>query len=259
MTTLALTRADLARHVTRHLGWRRDQALNETQSADMRDILGRAERMFYDPEPLPNERDRHQWTFRKPVARLTTKDGIGDYDLPDDFGGILGDLTWSDDAGTLWSVPVKQTSDEQIRRMRLNVGVFTAAPLYYAVVPLPSQGNGLQKWSLLLDRSQLGALTFRYSSNPYQMSEDSHYPLGGQPHAETLLAAAIAAADAVLNDDPRGVSYEVFVQHLRSSVSHDRQQGPRNLGYIGDGPGSDELPMRTQRITFESVLREHGV
>ena len=257
-TSLNLTRADLSRHVQRHLGWRRDGQLSESQQLDMEDILGRAERSFYACAPLPGERQAHQWSFLKPVLRLPIKNSIGDYDLPEDFGGVLGDMTYSDDAGTIWSIHVRQVSDELIRRERLQTGVFTAAPLCYAIVPMQSEGDNSQRWTLMLDRSQLGVLTFRYSSNPYQMSEDSHYPMGGQPHSETLLSAAIWAADAALNDDPLGVSYQVFLNNLRTSVSHDRKNGPRNLGYVGDGRVVDDIGVRTQVVTFEGVVRTAG-
>lgn len=259
MSTLDLTRADLLRHLGRHAGWGREpSAWAANAQADAKDIIARAERTFYSPPVLPGDASAHRWSFLRPTGTVPIKADQGDYDLQEDFGGVVGPMTYSDAGGTVWAMPVEQASDERIRQIRLSSGILSSYPTLYAIVPMTTDGSSAQRFTLMLDRSQEGVLTFRYRSNPYQISDQNPYPLGGQAHAETLLASVIAAYDAVLQDDPMGANYTLFIDRLRASISHDREESAaRNLGYAGNGTILESVPSRSRRVTFEGV--EYGV
>ena len=92
---------------------------------------------------------------------------------------------------------------------------------------------------------------FRYRSNPYNLSPSKPYPLGGQPHAETLIASCLAAAELKLNDE-QGPHYADFIEKLRSSVSIDRRMNLHTLGYNGDGSCEAQYE-RGQTVLFNGV------
>jgi hypothetical protein len=253
--SLGVNQRELFRHIGRHLGLARDYVhLSTKEQSDCLDILNRALRQFYHPDILPGESVSHRWSFLRPYGSITTVNAQGDYDLPEDFGGLFGGVTYTDNA--LGTFPVAKVPEMRIRELRNATSSSTGWPQYYCITPL-SSGQSQQRWGLRIWPYASGEyeLEFRYHSNPLQLSDDAPYPLGGQPHAETLVASAIAAADAVLNDDPVGINYQNFITKLRASISHDRQETEsRNLGYFGDGPQTPNLPRRVQTITFEGVI-----
>jgi len=99
----------------------------------------------------------------------------------------------------------------------------------------------------------------QYRVNPFALSENKSYPLGGQPHAETLISSVICAAHKFMRDEYQGGAWADFIEKLRSSVTHDRQEmTARNLGYAYDTRTQDRDSLRQNRtlsVTFEgSVL-----
>lgn len=257
--SLAVTQAELFRHIGRHLGLARTYGdWSPREQSDCKDILNRGLRQFYQPEILPNESVSHRWSFLRPAGTVATVSGQGDFDLPDDFGGLLGTITYSDTS--LGTLPLTRVPEPKIRELRQANNNSSGYPQSFCIVPRSSGETG-QGWTMRVWPNASGVyyLEFRYQSNPFQLSEDAPYPLGGQPHAETLVASCIAAADAVLHDDPNGINYQNFITKLRASVSHDRQETEsRNLGYFGDGQLGPDLPRRSQRITFENVYYPSG-
>lgn len=256
-TALTVNRTDLFRHLGRHLGLGPDySAWSPSEQQDGLDILNRALRQFYNPDVLPGEGLSYRWSFLRPELRLTTQPNVGDYDLPEDFGGLQGVLTYASSRDGF--TPVASVSESRIRQLRQAEQGATGYPEAYCIVPLSSNTIG-QRWTLQLWPlpGSEWELVGRYFSNPYQITSAAPYPLGGQPHAETLIASVIAAADATLRDDPLGANYQAFLIKLKSSVSHDRQETQaKNLGYCGDGPDWDYGRYRTPRIAFNGLYAD---
>lgn len=255
-STLSVTRAELLRYIGREKGWSRDPGeWDERQSVDGDDILNRALRMFYNPAPLPGEGHSHRWSFLRPIFNITTATGTGDYDLPDDFGGIEGKLFFGNElvgngalirVGEQWILSNRQG----------NLGL-TGYPKYFAIAPLAGDGDEGQRFMLMLDPTPDDAYELRgqYRVNPFQTTDSKPYPLGGQPHSETLVAAVLAACESTLGDT-MGVRKAEFIERLQASVSHDRQEmGPRNLGY-SYGYGGDQPIFRNRALAvhFEGEL-----
>jgi hypothetical protein len=94
-------------------------------------------------------------------------------------------------------------------------------------------------------------LTGLYKVNPFAISADDPYPLGGQPHAQTLIAACLAAAEKDRYGS-RGDLYADFLVQLRDSIAIDRADTtPKSFGYNGDRSGGrEDLPWRTRSADF---------
>jgi hypothetical protein len=233
-TSLELSRADIERYLARHLGWHPERGeWDATTQADADAIIGQGLRWFYNPIVLPGEKVAHQWSFMKPTYRFSTVSGQTEYDLPDDFAGIEDRLTYHRSDSAICEV--QHTSEYRIRSLKQSndAGVVrTGYPELFAVMPHESTAEQPQRYYLILWPSPAGAyeLEAPYTSNPLLITGEKPYPLGGQPHAETILAAILAAAESNLEGkrDLRGVE---FVERLAGSVSIDRRaSAPANYG-----------------------------
>jgi hypothetical protein len=94
----------------------------------------------------------------------------------------------------------------------------------------------------------------RMLSNPYRIDAAKPCPLGGQPHAETLRASVLAAAELEFNDE-KGLRWQDYIEKLQASVAHDRRaNGPHNFGYNGDRSHGAMYPVdRSRYVTVEGT------
>ena len=253
-STLSVTKSELMRYCGRELGYGRDTSRwDERQATDAEDVLASALRQFYGPPVLPGEAVAHRWSFLRPIFTISTETGVGDYDLPDDFGGIDGRLFYGNEL--VGNGPMVRVGEQWILNCRQGNDGITGYPTHYAVSSGHSSGDEPQRFTLMLepipDATYL--LTGQYRVNPFQITDLKPYPLGGQPHAETLVASVIAAAHKFLRDEYQGGAYAEFIDRLRSSVTHDRQESHRNLGYAYD-TRSQSMPYTQSRallVTYE--------
>lgn len=259
MADLTISRADIERYLARHLGWHPEKGeWDGTTQSDADAIIAQGLRWFYNPPILPDEKVAWEWSFMKPTFYFQTRTGVDNYDLPDDFGGIHDKLTYHRNDSAICEVT--HSSEYRIRSLRQTndaTVIRTGYPELYAILPHPSDGDDPQRFYLTLWPSPAATyeLACTYTSNPLLITGEKPYPLGGQPHGETILAAVLAAAESYL-DGKRDLRYVEFIDRLKASVSLDRRQSaPANFGYNGD-PGVRTYPKRANRpsVTFEGTL-----
>lgn len=157
------------------------------------------------------------------------------YDLPDEFGGIDGPLTFRPGRAELYA-PVEIINERQIDIRRQRKSPQTGRPTCAAIRPKVLDQTVGQRYTVTLDPPPDDLYEFRYrmTANPPKLDATSKYPMGGLPHAETILQACLAAAEQHL-DGQRGTHYGYFVEALNASITHDKQATtPETLGYNGD-------------------------
>lgn len=256
---LSLTRNDLRNAIGFYAGFGLDYAAySADQLAVVDRIIDIGSRKFYHPTPIPGERTSHGWSFMQPIGRMSLVEDVVDYDLPDDYAGLVGRLHLSTD-DVIWS-EIEVTNVARILSKRQGgLSTFTGRPELVAVQVVPSNGETPTRYTLMVfpTPDQTYTITFPYTSNPYQLTATQTYPMGGQPHAETLRMACLAAAESELNDE-RGVKYAEFMERLVASVHFDRQaNGPKSLGYNGDCSNSKSNPSHRRGfnyVTYEGTL-----
>lgn len=257
--SMDITRVQLHRIIGRYLGYGRDSTdWTSDQAQDVNDIIDSGLRQFYTPMPLPGERTAHTWSFMRPMLDTTMVVDDTDYDLPSDFGGFAGSLYFpaSDEA---YGCPIRQTGVGEILSLRQNSASDTSSrPTLYAVYPKASTGAAATVWNLAVWPAPDATYTLRgqYIVNPLQLASGAPYPLGGQPHAETLRESCLAAAELELNDE-RGIHYAQFIERLAASVSLDRNVStPDYFGYNGDRSSSSRVLERHQNpeVTYNGTL-----
>jgi len=172
------------------------------------------------------------------AAEYTLKHN-GNYDLPDDFGGIEGKMTYN----SIENKPdIKIVGEGDIRSMRR--GTTTRSyPCNAAIRPKAHETTTVgQRFEIMFFPIPNDAytLTYRKLILPSALVETTLiYPYGGAMHAETIEASCLAIAE-LQEDETKGPKWEYFVSRLTASIAIDKSAyQAQYLGYNGDN--SDNL------------------
>lgn len=244
---LSVNYAELQKEVSFYLGFGRDTINMLAQNAELIDSIIRAGiRQFYYPPILPGDKHQHIWSFLKPVSSITTVSGDYDYDLPDDCGGIEGDLTYS---SSDYGSPIKIVPESRIRELQ-NSNASSGKPYWAAIRPKSFSGNTGQRLELILYPEPDSGYTLYYKKVVLvsDLSPASPYPYGGSAHGETILNSCLSVAEKRLND-MHGVHYDDFLRSLQSSIERDRKITlAEHFGNMGSGT---EVPfIRVSSVTI---------
>lgn len=243
--------SDLLGRVAWFLGFGIDTAvLTAKQTAECDRIVQDGYNRFLNPPLTPNGQ-AHEWSFLSPVAELVVSNGTLDYDMPVDFGSIVGSMTY-DEAGAY--PPVHVTGEGRIRAFRARQSL-AGPPRFVAFRPKPLTSAGqLTEVLIWPDPNGTYTLLYRYNVTEIPLSAAMPYPLGGALHSRTLLASCLAYAE-LSTDEERGVQHADWLERVAASIRRDQEtQMPDFFGYNGDL--SDELwsPYRTDHVTVKGAF-----
>jgi hypothetical protein len=234
VSSLVVTKSQLERLIGRAMTFSPNpKSWTHGQAVVVAEVLRNGLRKFYQPQVLPGERDTWQWSFLSPVHLMDIQSGVFEYDLPLDFSMVRGGITYSDGTGIMYP-PIRLVSEEQVRQQLQATGN-TARPFVAAVRVKNSNENTGTRYELLLAPipSEDRQIAIPYAINPEQLGTDEALPMGGQPHAQTIIEACLAASEIHLGS---GNSHQQeFLTCLQASISHDRMlSSPHSLGYNRD-------------------------
>jgi len=239
MDSLEVTYSSLREDVAIFLGWGADStAWGEAKEHILDRILSAALRQFYFPPPLPGDQSKvsHKWSFLRPVWTLATVASQQSYQLPADFVGLAGTITYSS-TNTIY-LPIRVTGAGQIRQLRSSAVVAASGrPALAAVEPQKSTGAAPQQFALLLYPTPDAVYTLLVPMriSPRALSADSPHPYGGAQHGETIKASCLAVAERELNG-AQGVQTGLFFERLAASIGEDADGHiPEVYGYNGNG------------------------
>jgi len=156
----------------------------------------------------------------------------GNFNLPDDHGGISGDGRLHYDADDNSWYSIEMTNPSRIMSLRQqNVGA--SRPVLAAERPT-SSGSSTQSTRSELMIWPIPTATYtihyRYFAAQAALTSDL-YPLGGPAHSELILASCLAVAESHIGDT-QGNHMGNFMRLLSASVSRDRQAfSPYKFGY----------------------------
>lgn len=250
----------LAGEVGYFLGWGRGAALGDilwtsNQQKAIDSFVSSGMRRFYYPEAPQGM--TINWSFLKPTATFTLVVGANVFQLPDDFGGIEGQVTILGPNDTTW-FPIEICNEGQIRVNFSAFPVITGRPLKAAVQPIKgTAASQSQRFQFFYFPTADTAYTiqFQYYINPDYLSGAFPYAYGGPPHAETLIEACLAAAEEK-GDDRSEVHAAAFQRRLVASAMYDNKMKAQNLGYNGDN--SDCLGYWWRRNHYDDQILFNG-
>jgi hypothetical protein len=155
-----------------------------------------------------------------------------DYQLPDLFGGIRGNVYLNQSGNWIGSEIERASKEEILSYQKSGIVDFSSIPAKYAVFAADQTGSADQKWMLTVWPFPDAAytLSFFYTINPYRLTSSLPYPMGGLPLSECLREAVMAAAEVEFKGE-LGIHNQLFRQRLQSAVSFDRQMS--NPGILG--------------------------
>lgn len=160
--------------------WPTAQALPETTVGEGRE----PDAQHVEAEKEARRRPPHRWSFTHRIHTLTTAIGTYEYEMPDDFGGVIGEPTTTREGGRIAIV-----RENHIRQL-VESDAESGKPRYCALRHSRIGGVEKQQTNLLLypNPDAIESISVEYSANPETLSDDAQYPPGGVEHAETLLA-----------------------------------------------------------------------
>ncbi len=205
----------------------------------------------------------HDWSFLQPVSTLTLLSGSRTLQLPDDCGGVEGQITFSTPTNNAWWRPIDFGGIGRVYQAYQQYPTRTGWPELCCVEALKgttinrSNRMTLHFWP---EADQDYVIQFRYYVSPDYLSGSFPYAYGGPQHAETLLESCLAVAEKLL-DDAATVHAAEFAARLQVSMELDRRNKPQTLGYNRDE--SDLLhgrrwggrdPWLEQRVTYDGAV-----
>jgi hypothetical protein len=175
-------------------------------------------------------------------------------DLPSDFGGMNGPLTYPPGASSVWP-PIRLTKESEIRRMR-QANRLTSRPTWAAHRPKKSTGIADQVSELFFwpTPDAAYAISCPYTVTPPELAEATPYLLGGPAFYELCLAACLAVAEQRILDR-RDYLTEQYDKQLRAAIDEDKRRStPDFLGYNAD---NSDAPAESSRYADPTLIFTH--
>lgn len=168
-----------------------------------------------------------------------------DYDLPDDFGGMLDPFTYRQDQSR--SRPLTRVNEAMLRSMETYPRV-PGVPEYFSlssVAPVQTTSHQESKWraNFYPEPNAAFSLWYRYKVVPPLLDGTTNiYAHGGAEYALTLLMSCVDRVLFMLYMDDS--KHQAFLEALAGSTQHDlRVNRPQTLGFgvFSDGYDRDCL------------------
>ena len=153
-----------------------------------------------------------------------------DYDLPDDFGRLIGDMHYSADEARPAIVQIDVGKILQMRARYDQAG----APYFCAVRPKSSTGASGQRQEIIFYPKSDSAYTLSYNYEAYsgELTDSLPYPLGGMQMSELYIESCLSVAEQRVNDEI-GLHTQVYQAFLSDAIARDGKKGAHFYGDMG--------------------------
>lgn len=181
----------------------------------------------------------HQWSWMRPVFRMTTADGQRRYPLPADFQQFINNISF--DGENYQHPPIEQLPSARLHQMHSEYSG-TGVPCNYAIEASSHDGTTEQVQQLVLHPTPNGTyqLVGIYQVGPIRsMTSERPWFHGGPEHRELFISACLAQAEVIFTDGEMTTWRDQFQSDLISAISRDHKKGARNLGPMKGRRGHD--------------------
>ncbi len=230
-------------------GWSTDQL------AEIDRIIQSGYRRVLYPPAVVKEAAGYEWSWLRPSTTVDIVDGIGDYDLPDDFGRLIGDFHYE---ANEHRSSVKRVSVGQLLELRSSSDQ-AGAPRYVAIRYKAGTGVTGQRQEALFYPTPDSDHTLAYCYDAYtgKLTNELPYPLGGMVMSELYIESCLAMAEGG-PDDALGNHFQQYTMLLVDRIARDRKQGPRFFGNMGNREIYDIAPFRRGHTGTTYSIIYHG-
>lgn len=174
----------------------------------------------------------YNWSFLRPTGTLAIVADDGDYDLPDDFGQMVGELHYAPDQHRP-AIRIIQLAALLDMRSHSDQN---SNPHFAAIRYKSSDGTTGQRQEILFYPESDADYTLYYSYDAYtgKLSNSVAYPLGGMHMSELYKESCLALAE-FRNNEEIGPHYQMFTILLADAIARDMKKGAQNFGDMRDG------------------------
>ena len=240
-STLAVTKTELDIAIADFLGWGRTSG---NWSTAQQNRINQAR-----DEGLARFYAAHQWNFLSPATTLTLTADDYTYDLPADFGSMVGDFNYAADE----SYPQLVQRSPQWIREQLALSDSSGVPAYFAIESKTQTGESAgTRWQALLcpPPQEAWVLHYRYSILRDALSSSYPYPAGGAATRSALMASCLAYADALWNDGVGQWENRYQQELLPLAIKQDGLTRPANLGQMRERSDGQEYERNIDRYSY---------
>ncbi len=187
-------------------------------------------RRVYYPPSTSEGISGYEWSWLQPTTTLAVVSGTSDYDLPDDFGRLVGPFHFPAEE---YRKPVIEVSVSKILQLR-TYSFQTGGPYYVATRFKSSDGSAGQKQEALFfpEPDDDWTMIYEYEAYNSALSDSFPYPLGGMKLSELYIESCLAVAESRTGDE-FSVHMQTFQALLIDSVSRDKKNGAKYFGQMG--------------------------
>lgn len=190
------------------------------------EVIADGLRDFYMPS-VGGAKERYEWSFLCVTGSLSLVNADFDYDLPDNFGGLVRRFVLT--SGTTSAAILDVVDLDKILHLQ-NKEPLTGVPRYAAVrvKSVTATTSVSQRWEVLFYPTPNASYTckFEYPALP-DMPSGNSYLLGGAQHANTIKAMVRAAAERLTRPDEKR-HFEEAQKSLAASIEYDREVKKKN-------------------------------
>ncbi|MFA5766839.1 MAG: hypothetical protein WC919_02870 [Candidatus Paceibacterota bacterium] len=204
------------------------------QLAEVNRIVQSGVRRVYYPTAVAAQIVGYEWSWLRPSTTLAITAGTWEYNLPDNFGRMIGRFhfpvsTYRDD--------IQIVPEGKILDLRSHADV-TDYPTSAAIRYLSSTGSTGQRQEVIFYPTPSVSLSLSYAYEAYSgaLSDSYPYPLGGMQLSELYLESCLAVAESRINDTigPHTMQYQTL---LMDAIARDRKRGAQMYGHMGNREG----------------------
>ena len=205
-------------------GW----SVDETAEIDR--IIQSGVRRVYYPTALSENLAGYEWSWLRPMTTLSLVSGTYEYDMPGDFGRMVGHFHY---AAEEYLRPIIEVSIGVVLNERTRANL-SGDPNIFASVWKSSDGSSGQRRMVSVYPTPDSDKTVTYQYEAYQGALDAThpYPLGGMKLAELYIESCLAVAEQRMNDEV-GVHKSQFDALLVDAIARDKKNGAKFYGNMG--------------------------
>jgi hypothetical protein len=182
--------------------------------------------------------------------------GFPNYDLPDNFGRLIGTMHYPEVA---YRHTISVVSTARLLDMRAYANL-ADDPIYCAIRYTVGDGGvtgSRQEILFFPTPNKPWTLSYEYEAYQGALSNDFPYPLGGMQMAEVYIESCLALAETRINDEI-GQHAQQFQALLVDAIARDRKRGAQRYGEMGHREEDWRMPFRRGWVGPPYPITYHG-
>lgn len=232
-SSLSVGLPELREAVAYYLGYGRTAFLSvSAQLSEVDGIIQSGMRRVYYPPAVSADTVGYEWSWLRPTTTIPTVAGTGDYDLPDDFGRLVGCLHYPESEHRKSISIVSVGKLLAMRSYSSQDGPPRCAAVRYKVQdPITGQRQEILFYP---EPDAAWILSYEYEAYSGALTTANPYPLGGMKYSELYIESCLAVAESHIEDQADGTHKRQYEALLVDAIARDRKNGAHVFGPMGN-------------------------